>query len=332
MENEGQKRSRISVINEDILSDKNLNPAEKMVYARICYFEEFFESAAATAEYLGLREWTVQSAKRKLERLGYIKCVKNTGRGKRYVADVNSGIVTDKGRVCPEQDQTLLQTKSDLAVNNIRPCKYQDIGKKENKNEEENVDKIYTIKADRKKSTHFQKPTIEEVKSYCLERKNQINPESFIDFYESKGWLVGKSPMKDWRAAIRTWERNGYGQLDRRAVTPAIYEQNVDAGQYQPIFDLWKKYLGVSVKPTQQQVAACKELVEDIGEEWVEKLIVALRMRSQTNYVTRDIKAIKDFVGLAEERTIMMSFYDENWKKWKRLQELERTGRKPWQL
>lgn len=53
----------------------------------------------------------------------------------------------------------------------------------------------------------FTRPTIQEVKSYCQERNNGIDPESFIDFYDSKGWVVGKSPMKDWKAAIRTWEK-----------------------------------------------------------------------------------------------------------------------------
>lgn len=54
----------------------------------------------------------------------------------------------------------------------------------------------------------FQKPTIEEIKSYCLERNNSINPIQFFDYYESKGWLIGKNPMKDWKACIRTWEQN----------------------------------------------------------------------------------------------------------------------------
>lgn len=54
----------------------------------------------------------------------------------------------------------------------------------------------------------FIKPTLEEVEKYCFERNNDIDPQSFIDFYESKGWLIGKTKMKDWKAAIRTWERN----------------------------------------------------------------------------------------------------------------------------
>ena len=58
-----------------------------------------------------------------------------------------------------------------------------------------------------KKSNKFTPPTIDEVDAYCKERKNGINPETFYDFYQSKGWMVGKNPMKDWKAAVRTWEK-----------------------------------------------------------------------------------------------------------------------------
>ena len=68
-------------------------------------------------------------------------------------------------------------------------------------------DKSIDINKDNK-SKKFVKPTIEEVKEYCLERNNNVNPERFIDYYEANGWKVGKNPMKDWKAAIRTWERN----------------------------------------------------------------------------------------------------------------------------
>lgn len=57
------------------------------------------------------------------------------------------------------------------------------------------------------KQKKFQKPTIEEVADYCVQRKNGINAEEFYYFYESKGWLVGKTPMKNWRAAVITWEK-----------------------------------------------------------------------------------------------------------------------------
>lgn len=54
----------------------------------------------------------------------------------------------------------------------------------------------------------FVKPTVDEVNEYCRERGNGISGERFIDFYESKGWKIGKNHMKDWKAAVRTWERN----------------------------------------------------------------------------------------------------------------------------
>ena len=55
-------------------------------------------------------------------------------------------------------------------------------------------------------------PTLEDVQAYCVERSNGVDAQRFIDFYESKGWLVGKAKMKDWRASVRTWEsKNGGG-------------------------------------------------------------------------------------------------------------------------
>lgn len=66
-------------------------------------------------------------------------------------------------------------------------------------------------KKEKKNSGRFIPPTVEDVHAYCLDRGNGINAQSFVDFYESKGWKVGSSPMKDWRAAVRTWEqRNGF--------------------------------------------------------------------------------------------------------------------------
>lgn len=51
-------------------------------------------------------------------------------------------------------------------------------------------------------------PSLEEVKTYCLERQNGIDPQHFIDFYSARGWMIGKNKMKDWKASVRTWEQN----------------------------------------------------------------------------------------------------------------------------
>lgn len=65
-----------------------------------------------------------------------------------------------------------------------------------------------TKKITSKITPKFQKPTVAEVREYCKERNNKIDPQAFIDKYDSIGWVVGKArtPMKDWRATIRTWE------------------------------------------------------------------------------------------------------------------------------
>ena len=60
---------------------------------------------------------------------------------------------------------------------------------------------------DSNKKGRFKKPSIDEVKNYCILRKNSIDSEAFIDFYESKNWQIGKNKMKDWKACVRTWER-----------------------------------------------------------------------------------------------------------------------------
>lgn len=69
-----------------------------------------------------------------------------------------------------------------------------------------------------KGGTIFQKPTLEEVAAYCQERGNDVDPQAWIDYYTSNGWKVGRNCMKDWRAAVRTWERNekGIAEMDEK--------------------------------------------------------------------------------------------------------------------
>ena len=60
------------------------------------------------------------------------------------------------------------------------------------------------------KTKRFIKPTIEEIEKYCIERKNGVNATKFFNYYEANGWKVGKNSMKNWKAAVRTWEQNNY--------------------------------------------------------------------------------------------------------------------------
>lgn len=62
-------------------------------------------------------------------------------------------------------------------------------------------------RGERKNDKRFAPPTVEEVRQYITERGSSIDPERFVDFYESKGWMVGRNKMKSWKACVRTWER-----------------------------------------------------------------------------------------------------------------------------
>ena len=80
------------------------------------------------------------------------------------------------------------------------------------------------------RARRFTPPTVEDVRAYCLERGNGIDAQSFVDFYASKGWKVGSNAMKDWRAAVRTWERRDKDGSARNAsgsTAPVQREWNI---------------------------------------------------------------------------------------------------------
>ena len=80
----------------------------------------------------------------------------------------------------------------------------------------------------------FNPPTIDEVSNYCFERNNRIDAESFINFYQSKGWMIGKNKMKCWQSAIRNWEsrQNQKNKSSHvHAATLAAQGIDIDTGQ-----------------------------------------------------------------------------------------------------
>lgn len=73
------------------------------------------------------------------------------------------------------------------------------------------------------KTRRFVKPSLEDVRAYCQSRNNSVDAERFISYYESNGWRVGKNPMKDWKAAVRTWERGGaFGTSSNEKSRPSV--------------------------------------------------------------------------------------------------------------
>lgn len=84
-------------------------------------------------------------------------------------------------------------------------------------------------KPPKNKSTRFIPPSVDEVRAYCAERANRVDPEKFVDFYAARGWVAGKAKMKDWKAAVRTWERsdqNGQGS------NPGVGQREAEADKW----------------------------------------------------------------------------------------------------
>lgn len=88
------------------------------------------------------------------------------------------------------------------------------------------------------KRKRFEKPTLSQITQYCLERNNNVNAEQFYDYYESNGWKVGKNAMKDWKACVRTWERNGYDK--------PIKKKNNKQDALNDMRDLMNEYGGIN--------------------------------------------------------------------------------------
>lgn len=92
--------------------------------------------------------------------------------------------------------------KQKLLESNTIPTNCQQIA---NAEKEKEIDKEIEIDT---KYKRFTPPSVDEVTAYCEERGNRVDPQEFVDFYESKGWMVGKNKMKDWKASVRTWEKS----------------------------------------------------------------------------------------------------------------------------
>ena len=73
-------------------------------------------------------------------------------------------------------------------------------------NENKTKEKESKVKEIKKRNKRFTPTLVDDIRHYCRERKNDVDPVRFYNFYEAKGWMIGKNKMKDWKAAVRTWE------------------------------------------------------------------------------------------------------------------------------
>lgn len=110
----------------------------------------------------------------------------------------------ESGKRGGESEANSKQTESKTQANGKQTAREKEKeNEKEGENEIENEDD-----SPPPTPSQFIPPNVIEVRAYCNERKNHVDPQRFVDFYTSKGWMVGKTKMKDWRAAVRTWEKD----------------------------------------------------------------------------------------------------------------------------
>lgn len=199
---------------------KELTLQEKCVIAEIDSFTEFFMSNKALGEFMNVSKSRAKQIIMGLNDKGIVdvNIIKDPDTGqilKRTIRITESfkrslfetSMNNEKQGDCPTQS---INCPTPQSINCPTLC--QDIDSNitniDNKsfidNKREGADKPAPPPT---KTKRFIKPTLDEVRAYCLERQNNVDPESFIDFYESKGWKVGNQSMKDWKAAVRTWER-----------------------------------------------------------------------------------------------------------------------------
>lgn len=177
----------------------------------------------------------IQSALKELEECGYLVRTKTHDEHGRidYVYDVYE-----------EPRKETPWTENPVTVN---PCtdNVPQLITKESITKESNTKELITndIGQTKTKRKKFIKPTVQEVEAYCKERNNGIDANRFVDYYEARGWMLGKNHIKDWKACIRTWERNN---KQNNVITPrkkkepenSVYD---DDGNFDPE-KYWKEY------------------------------------------------------------------------------------------
>ncbi|MBS5237105.1 MAG: phage replisome organizer N-terminal domain-containing protein [Enterococcus faecium] len=187
------------------------NDGKLVVNERIPYNSEML--ASVTGHQVG----TIKQALSMFKELGLIEVLEN---GAIYMLDIQNFI----GKGSTEADRQRLYDRrisEERKQNKLTQSRnLEEICKKSTPEIEIELEKDIEIekeihssaKSTTTKRKRFEKPTLSQITQYCFERNNNVNAEQFYDYYESNGWKVGKNSMKDWKAAVRTWEKNNYNK------------------------------------------------------------------------------------------------------------------------
>lgn len=203
------------------------NDGKLVVNDRIPYNAEML--ASVTGHQVG----TIKQALSMFKELGLIEILEN---GAIYMLDIQNFI----GKGSTEADRQRLYDRriSDERKQNklTQSRNLEEILEKSTPEIEIELEKDIEIekeihssaKSTTTKRKRFEKPTLSEIKEYCIERNNNVDAQHFYDYYESNGWKVGKNSMKNWQAAVRTWEKNSYTNTTKQTKKTNT-EQTLDA-------------------------------------------------------------------------------------------------------
>ena len=140
-----------------------------------------------------------------------------------------------------DQQETGEEPNANQGETKAKPCDNQTVTMTEPKEKEKANDKakanehveVHAKSSSADQPRRFVKPAVEEIRAFCAERGNGIDPQRFFDYYEARGWLIGSQPMKNWQAAVRTWEGreparspNPTGAYAKKAGRPQIEQHN----------------------------------------------------------------------------------------------------------
>lgn len=109
------------------------------------------------------------------------------------------------------EPESVIPPAPDKPVLSTSPVSVEPVGSSKRESGIRNQESVRGNQESEGRSTRFIPPTVDEVEAYCRERSNQVDSQRFVDFYTSKGWKVGKSSMKDWKASVRGWEKDSQG-------------------------------------------------------------------------------------------------------------------------
>lgn len=307
----------------EILLDKRMGALDKIILATIDAMdngEGCFASNECLCELCQCSKNKVSSTISLLVELNYIKIINFDGR-RRFL----KSSLPKFGR-CPKICEVDSQNLGHSNITN-------NVAANKERKKEETFDSIFES---RKVDGELKEAFVELIKARKLNGKKMTNRalelaiekvRRMADDEKTQIAIINQSIENGWQ---------GLFPLKREEATQSGKRRYIEAAgediSWRRTFNLWQKALGYKVPETVGNVEAAKKLLAEEGEDGLNKLIGALAMRSKHGFLTREVKGVKDFETLLENKGAVRNFYNENCAKWERWAENAKSGKKRWEL